>query len=135
VSNISIVNPEGTGKPIGHYSQVARVKAAELLFISGQLATGPDGQVVGAGDFERQCDQVFANIEAVLRGCGAGWTNVVQLIYYFVHSQDIPKLMAWRARNFPTMFPNGAYPAATLLVVDRLVQEPFLFEVTATAAI
>lgn len=135
MSSISIVNPEGTGKPIGHYSQVARIKAAELLLISGQLSTSADGQVVGAGDFDRQCDQVFANIESVLKGCGAGWGNVVQLIYYLVHSQDVSKLMAWRQRNFPKMFPTGAYPAATLLIVDRLVQEPFLFEVTATAAL
>ncbi|MGQ9366868.1 RidA family protein [Azospirillum sp. ST 5-10] len=135
MSEIRIVNPEGTGKPLGQYSQVARVRASELLFISGQLSTSADGQVVGAGDFERQCEQVFANIGAVLKGCGAGWGNIVQLTYYLVHSQDIPKLMEYRRRAFPGMFPDGAYPPATLLIVDRLVQEPFLFEVTATAAL
>jgi enamine deaminase RidA (YjgF/YER057c/UK114 family) len=135
MSEITILNPEGTGRPLGQYSQVARVKASELLFISGQLSTSPDGQIVGIGDFERQCEQVFANIGAVLRGCGAGWSNIVQFTYYLVHSQDIPKLMAWRKEAFPRLFPNGAYPPATLLIVDRLVQEPFLFEVTATAAL
>ncbi|MCF4167353.1 RidA family protein [Zavarzinia compransoris] len=135
MSTIEIVNPEGTGRPLGQYSQVARVKASEFLFISGQLATGPDGAVVGEGDFERQCEQVFANIGAVLKGCGADWGNIVQLTYYLVHSQDVPRLMAYRRLAFPEMFPDGAYPPATLLIVDRLVQEPFLFEVTATAAL
>ena len=32
------------------------------------------------------------------------------------------------------MFPDGVYPPNTLLIVDRLVQEPFLIEVQATAA-
>jgi hypothetical protein len=33
------------------------------------------------------------------------------------------------------MFPDGKYPPNTLLIVDRLVQEPFLFEVQTVAAI
>jgi hypothetical protein len=43
--------------------------------------------------------------------------------------------MTYRAREFPKMFPNGAYPPNTLLIVDRLVQEPFLIEVQAIAAL
>ena len=52
-----------------------------------------------------------------------------------VHSQDIPKFMAYRLREFPRLFPDGAYPPNTLLMVDRLVQEPFLVEVQAVAAL
>jgi hypothetical protein len=33
------------------------------------------------------------------------------------------------------MFPDGKYPPNTLLIVDRLVQEPFLVEVQTVAAI
>jgi len=33
------------------------------------------------------------------------------------------------------MFPNGAYPPNTLLVIDRLVQEQFLVEVQTVAAL
>jgi enamine deaminase RidA (YjgF/YER057c/UK114 family) len=52
-----------------------------------------------------------------------------------VHSQDIPKFMAWRQREFPRLFANGAYPPNTLLIVDRLVREEFLIEVSAVAAL
>jgi hypothetical protein len=52
-----------------------------------------------------------------------------------VHSQDIPNFMAWRLREFPKMFVNGAYPPNTLLIIDRLVQEQFLIEVSAVAAL
>jgi hypothetical protein len=52
-----------------------------------------------------------------------------------VHSQDIPKFMKYRLRKFPKMFPNGAYPPNTLLMIDRLVQEALLVEVQAVAAL
>ena len=53
----------------------------------------------------------------------------------FVHSQDIPSFMQFRLREFPKLFPDRAYPPNTLLMVDRLVQEPFLVEVQAVAAL
>jgi len=132
---IKIVNPEVLGKPMGQYSQLTRVKASEFLFIAGQLAGDKDGNIVGVDDFNTQCQQVFANIEAALRSQDAGWANVVQFTTYLVHSQDIPKFMAYRLREFPRMFKSGVYPPNTLLIVDRLVQEPFLVEVQTVAAL
>ena len=132
---INIVNPATLGKPLGQYSHMTRVKAAEFLFIAGQVATDPDGKIVGADAFDAQCVQTFANIEAALKSAGAGFGNVVEFTTYLVHSQDIAKFMAFRKREFPRMFPNGAYPPNTLLIVDRLVQEPFLIEVQTTAAL
>lgn len=135
MAQVSIFNPEGLGKPLGPYSHIARVKASEFAFIAGQVAVDRAGNVVGAGDFEAQCAQTFANLAAALEGLGAGWGNLVQLTTYLVHSQDIAKFMAYRGREFPRLFPNGAYPPNTLLVIDRLVQEPLLIEVQAVAAL
>src|SRR5246127_2079695 len=135
MAEIKIVNPDTLGKPLGQYSQMTRVKASEYLFIAGQLGTDKDGRIVGDGDFDAQCVQTFANIEAALKSAGAGWGNVVQFTTYLVHSQDIPRFMKFRLREFPKMFPNGKYPPNTLLRVDRLVQEPFLVEVQTIAAI
>ena len=100
-------------------------------------AVGGDkaGNIIGVDDFDAQCVQVFANIETALKSVGAGWGNVVQFTTYLVHSQDIPKFMKYRLREFPKMFANGAYPPNTMLMVDRLVQEPFLVEVQAVAAL
>lgn len=135
-AQITITNPEGLGKPLGQYSQIARVKnASEWLFIAGQLSTDVAGNIVGADNFDAQCQQVFKNIEAALKSAGAGWGNIVQFTTYLVHSQDIPKFMAYRKREFPKMFPDGKYPPNTLLMVDRLVGEPFLVEVQPIAAI
>jgi enamine deaminase RidA (YjgF/YER057c/UK114 family) len=132
---IDILNPAVLGEPMGQYSQLTRVKANEFLFIAGQLSGDRDGNLVGRDDFDAQCAQVFANIAAALESQGAGWGNVVQFTTYLVHSQDIPKFMAWRLREFPRLFPDGKYPPNTLLIVDRLVQEPFLVEVQTVAAL
>jgi enamine deaminase RidA (YjgF/YER057c/UK114 family) len=132
---ITIENPNALGKPLGQYSQLTRVKASDFLFIAGQVATDQSGKIVGGDDFDAQCRQVFANIEAALKSQGASFGNVVEFVTYLVHSQDIAKFMAFRLREFPRMFANGVYPPNTLLIVDRLVQEPLLIEVKTVAAL
>ncbi len=134
-AEINIYNPSELGPPMGQYSHVTRVKANEFLFIAGMLAGDAAGNIVGAGDFDAQTTQVFRNVEAALKSAGASWRNVVQFTTFLVHSQDIPRFMAFRLREFPRMFPDGKYPPNTLLMVDRLVQEPFLVEVQTVAAI
>ena len=127
MAEIKVYNVEALGKPLGQYSHLTRVKANEHLFIAGMLAPGET--------FDAQCSGVFAQIETALKSAGAGWGNVVQFTTYLVHSQDIPRFMQYRLREFPKMFPNGAYPPNTLLMVDRLVQEQFLVEVQTVAAL
>lgn len=133
--DIRMINPEALGEPLGQYSHMTRVKASEFLFIAGQLGVDKSGRIVGDDDFDAQCVQTFANIGAALKEAGAGWGNVVQFTTYLVHSQDIPKFMQFRLREFPKMFANGVYPPNTLLMIDRLVVEPALIEVQAVAAI
>jgi enamine deaminase RidA (YjgF/YER057c/UK114 family) len=127
MAEIRIYNVDALGKPLGQYSHLTRVKATEFLFIAGMLAPGES--------FDAQCSGVFAQIAEALKSAGAGWQNVVQFTTYLVHSQDIPKFMQWRLREFPRMFPDGRYPPNTLLVIDRLVQEQFLVEVQTVAAL
>ncbi len=132
---IKIVNPDGLGKPLGQYSHLTRVKASEFVFVAGQVGVDKDGKLTGDGGFDAQASQTFTNIETALKSVGAGWGNIVQFTTYLVHSQDIPKFMTFRLREFPKMFTNGAYPPNTLLMIDRLVQEQLLVEVQAVAAL
>lgn len=128
MAEIKIQNVDALGKPLGQYSHMARVAGhSETLYIAGMLAPG--------NDFDAQCSGVFGQIETALKSAGAGWRNVAQFTTYLVHSQDIPKFMAWRLREFPRMFPDGKYPPNTLLIIDRLVQEQFLVEVQTIAVI
>ena len=134
-ADIDIYNVESLGAPLGQYSHLSRVKASEYLFLAGMLSADKDGKVIGIGDFQAQCAQVFANIDAALASAGAGFADIVSFTTYMVHSQSIAEFMEFRLREFPQMFAGGIYPPNTLLMVDRLVSEDFLVEVQATAAI
>jgi enamine deaminase RidA (YjgF/YER057c/UK114 family) len=127
MAEIKIYNPEALGAPLGQYSHVTRVKSNELLFMAGMLASG--------ATFQEQCAGVFAQVQKALQSAGADWRNVVQFTTYLVHSQDIPRFMEYRLREFPKMFGSNSYPPNTLLMVDRLVQEQFLVEVQTVAAL
>jgi len=135
MADINIHNTDSLGAPLGQYMHVTRVKASEFLFLAGMLPANKAGNIVGELDFDAQCVQVFANIEAALTAEGVDWSNIVQFTTYLVGSQWIPQFMTYRLREFPGMFPDGRYPPNTLLIVDRLVQEPFLVEVQAIAAV
>ena len=132
---INRINPPEMGAPLGLYRQISRVRAAEHIFIAGQLSVDRSGAVVGKGNFDAQMQQVFANIETALNSMHCTFANVVKFTTYLVHAQDIELFMAARKRMFATLFPNGDYPPNTLLIVDRLVQEEFLIEVDTMAAL
>jgi enamine deaminase RidA (YjgF/YER057c/UK114 family) len=131
--DIKFLNPDSLGKPLGPYSQMTRVKASDFLFIAGQVGVTKDG--ITPADFDAQCAQTFANIGAALASQGASFANLVEFTTYLVHSQDVPRFMAYRTREFPKLFSGGTYPPNTLLMIDRLVREEFLIEVSAVAAL
>ena len=43
------------------------VKAGNTIYISGQVALDPEGNVVGEGDAEVQAEYIWSNIEKVLQ--------------------------------------------------------------------
>jgi enamine deaminase RidA (YjgF/YER057c/UK114 family) len=128
MAEITIRNVEALGKPLGPYSHVTRVKkASETLYIAGMLAPATTSTRSAAASSRRS--------KRRSRPAARAGRNVVQFTTYLVHSQDIPKFMAWRLREFPKLFPDGKYPPNTLLIIDRLVGEPFLIEVQTIAAL
>ena len=128
-----IVNTNKAPQPIGAYSQAIRTAPGELLFIAGQVAVDLDGNPVGIGDVAAQTRQVFENIGGVLEGVGANFSHVVEFTTYVVGRDSVQGFIEGRTEVFPTIFPDGDYPPNTLLVIDGLVREEFLVEVSAVA--
>ncbi|HEY6104020.1 MAG TPA: RidA family protein [bacterium] len=105
-------------------------RAGDLLFISGQVALNPQGEVVGKGDMRAQTEQAFANLQAVLRAAGATIANVVKLTTLCTDQAGIPAIREVRQRIF------GAHrPASTLMVVAGLASRDLLVEIEAVAVI
>lgn len=128
---VEYLNPPGACPAQGLYSHIGKVHSGTLLFVAGQLSVDAEGGVAGSGDFDAQFEKVFDNLNAVLKGVGCDFNDVVKFTTYLVHSQDIEHFMRLRATRFPKMFRTSAYPPNTLLVVERLVKESFLIEVEA----
>jgi enamine deaminase RidA (YjgF/YER057c/UK114 family) len=124
-------NPEGAAPAQGLYSHVGCVEGGRTFYLAGQLSVGADGGVVGVGDFDAQFACVFGNMRDVLGGLGLDFRSVIKFTTYMVHSQNIPDFMRLRAKHFPDWFGGDIFPPNTLLIVDRLVKEEFLFEVEA----
>ena len=131
----AIVNTDNAPQPIGAYSQAIRIAPGELLFIAGQVAVDLDSNPVGIGDVPAQTRQVFENLGGALEGVGATFRNVVEFTTYVVGRDSVQGFIAGRAEVFPTIFPEADYPPNTLLVIDGLVREEFLVEVSAVAAL
>ena len=125
-TNIRFINRAALG-----YSHVVEVRGGRTLYIAGQLALDGEGNLVGAGDFRAQVEQVFANLEARLAEGGATFKDVVKLNYYLTDGSDLLPVREVRNRYVNTENP----PASTLVVVKRLVREEYLIEVEAIAVV
>jgi enamine deaminase RidA (YjgF/YER057c/UK114 family) len=134
MAQIRIFNPNGLNRPPGTYTHIAHAKAQEIVFIAGQVSADSSGALVGKGNFDAQCAQVFANIHTALRSVNADWSNVVQFTSYLVRAEDAAPFRTWRGREFPKMFPGGA-PPNTLLIISRLADPDYLLEVQTVAAL
>ena len=129
------VNPAGAPRPIAPYSLAVRAKCDELAFLAGQVAVDTDGNLVGEGDVAAQTRQVFSNMEAVLKGLGADFGNVLEFTVYLVGRESVQPYIDARSPIFSEIYPNGGFPASTLLVISGLAREEFLVEIKAVAAL
>ena len=87
-------------KTIGPYSQA--VRAAGLLFVSGQPGVDPaTGEAVG-DSFELQVRQVFRNLDMVLRAGGSRLDLVVNTTVLVADISYFPQVNSAFAEHFPT---------------------------------
>lgn len=128
-------NPDSVAPPAGRYSHLAAVPPGhELVYLAGQLGVLPDGNLAGAGA-EAQARQIFANIEALLTAAGGGPRHLVKLLAFAAGTEHLPGYRAALADTFERWFPDGDYPAQSLVVVAALAAPQYTLEVEAIAAI
>ena len=123
-------SPETIHRPFG-YSHVAEVTAGRPVYIAGQVALDPAGELVGPGDIAAQTRQVFDNLQAALQTVGASFEQVVKLNYYLVDASQLPVVREVRNQYINTEQP----PASTAVEVRRLFRDDILIEVEAVAVV
>jgi len=103
------------------YSQGIVVEGQRLLFIAGQIARDPFGQIVGKGDMRAQMRQVYGNIAAVLEAAGGTFENIVRTTTYVVSFEEYLKAVDVRWE-----FMKGDPPTSTTVQVARLAQDAMI---------
>jgi enamine deaminase RidA (YjgF/YER057c/UK114 family) len=107
-----------------------RMEGGRLLYIAGQVARDPEGNVLGKGDIRAQARQVFQNLRNVLQAAGGDLSDLLKITTYITNIEDFPAVAEIRSSIFP-----GELPASTLIVVKSLAQPELLIEVEGMAAI
>ncbi len=104
------------------------VAVGDACFVSGTTDAGPDGAAVHPGDAAAQARAAFAIVEGALGEAGFTLDEVVRTRMYLVDPADAPAVAAVHGEVL-----GHVRPAATLVVVARLMTPGLLVEVEAEA--
>jgi len=128
---LETIDPPTLPTPTG-YSQVVVASGQRLVFVAGQVALDPDGNVVSPGDPVGQARQAFANVRAALEAVGATIADVTKVTWYVVgySAELLPDLAAARREVF-----GDHAPASTLVGVTGLARPEYLVEAEAVAVL
>jgi 2-iminobutanoate/2-iminopropanoate deaminase len=114
--------------PYEPYRLSQAIRVGDLLFVSGQAAISPEGELVGVGDFDAQAEQTFRNLERVLQAGGSGLDRVVKVTIFLTDMANFPKIVELRGRWF-----SPPYPADTIVEVSSLALPGLEIEIEAIA--
>jgi len=126
----SIVPVAGLAKPRGVWSTVTVAQPGRLVFVSGLLAKGEDGRIVGPGDIAAQTEKVCQNLKTALAAAGAALEDVVRVDVYCKDMAGFGDIHAVRARHFPK-----DPPASTMVQVTAFTDPQALIEMNAIAVV
>ncbi|MFD8210907.1 RidA family protein [Streptomyces sp. NPDC059695] len=130
---ITRINPERLHATPG-YHHVTVVESGRTAHLAGQCPLDRQGELVGAGSFEEQTDQVVANALTALAAVDARPHHVVRSVIY-VRSDEREALAAVWTRLTDSALGPAFTTASTLLGVAQLGFPGQLVELDLTAAL
>jgi enamine deaminase RidA (YjgF/YER057c/UK114 family) len=127
---LRFINPPSLAKPTG-YTHVVVAPDGRTVYVAGQVALDSTGQLIRAGDFRAQADQVFKNLRRALASVGGSLDDVAKTTTFITDLKYLPTLREVRTKYFD----SERAPASTLLVVSSLARPEFLIEIEAIAVV
>jgi 2-iminobutanoate/2-iminopropanoate deaminase len=113
----------------GTFSRVVTVPVdSELVFLTGQTGTRPDGSTPET--IEEQVEVALSNVKAILAAQGMDSSHVVKVTFYQTAKSSNRERMraAWKETFGATP------PATTLIFVPELARPEYKFEIDVVAA-
>lgn len=115
----TIVHTDKAGSAIGPYSQA--VKANGTVYVSGQIALGPDGKLVSPL-VEEQTDLALQKLGMILKEAGSDYSRCLKCTIYLRTMDDFGKVNSVYEKYFTDGRPARACVAVAGLPKDALVE-------------
>ena len=126
-----ILHHANLGQPIGVFSQATMVNTpGRMIFVSGLVARGQDGAVVGRDDVKAQTRYILDNLQTILAEGGATLADVVKVTVFIRDMAHFAQIHEVRRDYFPE-----SPPASTMVEVSRLTHDDLLIEIEAVAVV
>ena len=110
------------------FSLSQAIKVGNILYISGQIALDPEGNIVGKDDMKAQSERVYENIDALLKKAGGTMENVVKITAFLTDMNRFAEYNEVRGKVF-----KGRHPASSTVAITALAFKGLLVEVEAVA--
>jgi 2-iminobutanoate/2-iminopropanoate deaminase len=111
-----VISTGSAPKAIGPYSQA--IRAAGLLFLSGQVPLDPATGTLVEGDIGKQTERVMENLKAVLVAAGSSMERAVKMTVFLKDMNDFAAMNEVYGRYFPE-----DPPARTTIEAARLPKD------------
>lgn len=124
--SLKIISVDNAPKAIGPYAQ--GIVAGGFLFTAGQVGLDPATMKLVEGDVAAQTRRVFDNLEAVLSGAGATFSDVVRAGVFLIDMGDFAKMNEVFLARFGAHRPArstvavAALPAGARVEIDLVVR-------------
>jgi len=114
-------------KAAGPISPAVRTRG--FIYVSGQIGQDPATGKLVEGGVERQTEQVFANLGAVLEAASKGFADVVRVGVYLTDMDSFTAMNGIYARHFVEPYPArttigvAALPIGAEVEIDVVVRD------------
>ena len=112
------------------YGYAQAVKVGDTIYLSGQISHDEEGNIVFAGDMERQMRQAYANIQKLLAQYGATMNDIVDEVVFVT---DIDAAIEAAAKCRQEAFSGTPVLASTLIQIQRLAFPELTIEIKCVA--
>lgn len=111
------------------YSPAVVTEGGRTIWVSGHIAPEDESGNSLAGDFDGQVRCVFRKLAATLKEAGGALADIVTMTVFITDPRFNTRFVELRGE----FFPDGDYPASTLVTVAALNRPEMLVEVNAVA--